>query len=486
MNFPLITKLLGILVLIIGGCLLFPAFWGWYYGEPEVWSILITVGICTVVGGGLFFGSRAKRKKGLTTRDGMAIVGLGWFIMSGFGCLPFIFSGVFPGAAGVVDAFFETMSGFTTTGATVLTDIEKVPRCLLFWRSMTHWLGGMGIVVLFVALMPFLGVGARQLYRQEAPGITHDGFLPKIRETARTLWLIYVGISALETVLLLGTGMPLFESLCHTFGTMATGGFSTWNSSIGHYNSVEVDVIITVFMLSAGVNFGLYYMMFGGKTKLALRDVELRAYFAIFVVGTLAVTANLWGAKVYGGLAESLRYASFQVTALLTTTGYGTANFDSWPAFSKVLLVTFMFIGGCAGSTGGGMKVIRLILLVKSASLQIYRAYHPGAALTVKIGGVPVPEETCHAVNGFFVIAIGLIAAVTLFVAMFGYDIVTSFTAVVATFWNIGPGLAKVGSIETYAFFPPAVKAVLAVCMALGRLELFTVLVLFSPSFWKR
>ncbi|MFH1538518.1 MAG: potassium transporter TrkG [bacterium] len=486
MNFPLISKLLGIIVLIIGGCLLFPAVWGWYYGESEVWSILIAAGICAAAGAGLFFGPGAAGKKGLTTRDGMAVVGLGWFIMSAFGCLPFVFAGVFPGPAGVVDAFFETMSGFTTTGATVLTDIEKLPRCLLFWRSMTHWLGGMGIVVLFVALMPFLGVGARQLYRSEAPGITHDGFLPKIRETARTLWFIYVGISALETILLLGAGMPLFEALCHTFGTMATGGFSTWNKSIAHHDNLGIDIIITIFMLSAGVNFGLYYMMIGGKMKHAVRDAELRVYLAIFAVSTLAVTANLWGAKVYEGVGEALRYASFQVASLLTTTGYCTANFDVWPPFSKALLVSLMFIGGCAGSTGGGMKVIRLIVLAKSASLQIYRAYHPGAALTVKIGGNPVPEETCNSVNGFFIISMGLIAAATLFVAMFGYDIVTSFTAVVATFWNIGPGLARVGSIETYAFFPPAVKAVLAVCMALGRLELFTVLVLFSPSFWKR
>ncbi|MEW5946464.1 MAG: potassium transporter TrkG [bacterium] len=486
MNYGVLSRLLGILVLIMGGCMVFPALWGVYYGERETWAMASGIAACAVGGAALLALGRRSRAAVMTRRTGIAVVGLGWIAAAAFGCVPFVVAGTFPGAAGVIDAYFETMSGFTTTGSTVLVDIEAVPKCLLFWRSMTHWLGGMGIIVLFVALMPFLGVGARQLYRSEVPGPTHDGFTPKIRETARMLWLIYLGITALETFMLLGTGMGLFDSLCHTFGTMATGGFSTKNASIGHYGDLNVEIIVIFFMASVGVNFGLYYQVLRGGAGALPADTEFRAYTGLLLAGTCAVTINLYAAGVYGSVWSALRNASFQVTSILTTTGYGTANFNEWPPFSKTLLVVFMFIGGCAGSTGGGMKVIRAVVLAKSAFHSVYRTFHPEAQLTLRIGGAPIPEQTRVQIMEFFVWAFGIFAAASLVAAAFGCDVVTSVTAVAATLWNIGPGLERVGAIENYAFMHPFVKLILSLCMVMGRLELFTVLALFSPSFWKR
>jgi trk system potassium uptake protein TrkH len=486
LNWRIMARLLGLLIMLLGASMIFSAAWGFYYGERDAWAIVGSMAVCALTGGSLFFMGRGAPQRDVNRREGLAMVGLGWLVGAAFAALPFVLAVNSPGFTGWADAYFESMSGLTTTGASILSDIEANSRCILFWRSFTHWLGGMGIIVLFVAIMPFLGVGGRQLFKSEVPGPTPEGLQPKILHTARILWYIYIGISALETIALMICGMDLFDSLCHTFGTMATGGFSTKNMSVAQFHSAPIDMVITLFMFAAGLNFALYFIALRGQLKQALNDPELKIYAALVGLGTLAVTINLMGAGTYDSIWSALRYSVFQVVSVQTTTGFGTANFDTWPPFSKILLVALMFVGGCAGSTGGGMKVVRIAVIAKYAMQSVVRTYHPEAVLTVRMGRTVVPRQVVGQILGFFACAMALFVGGSLVVAAFGHDVVTSTTSVAATLWNIGPGLARVGSVENYGFFHPAVKIFLSILMAMGRLELFTILVLFSPAFWRR
>ena len=491
MNFRIIGRLLGLLILVLGGCMTFSLLWGLYYHERDSLAVLEAMALCGLAGGGLLLYGRGAPARDVNRREGLAVVAMGWLVGALFAALPFILASNSPEFSNniierLANSYFESMSGLTTTGASILTDIEANEKCILFWRSFTHWLGGMGIIVLFVAIMPFLGVGGRQLFKSEVPGPTPEGLQPKILQTARILWLIYIGISAAETVALMLCGMDLFDALCHTFGTMATGGFSTKNASVGQFNSASIDIVITFFMFVAGINFGLYFLAITGDLKKAYRDPELRAYCLLIVVCIVLVTVFLMGNSLYTGVGQALRYASFQVLAIQTTTGFGTANFDTWPPFVKALFVILMFVGGCAGSTGGGMKVVRVMVLMRFGVQSITKVFHPEAVLSVKLGRSAVPRQVVQQIVGFFVCAVSLFALGTLVTAAFGYDIVTSASSVAATLWNIGPGLARVGSVENYAFMHPFVKFFLSVLMAMGRLELFTILVLFNPLFWKR
>ncbi len=492
MNWRVVCKLLGVLFVFVGLSMLFSLLWAVHFGETSphapdapmspVAAFLVSIGISCALGGALVLVGR-KSREDVFRKEGLFVVGVGWLLTAALGALPYIFSGVLPGG---VDAYFESMSGFTTTGSTVLVDIESAPKGILFWRDFTHWLGGMGIIVLFLAVLPVLGAGGKQLFRSEVPGPTPDGLRPRIRETATILWAIYFAFSVAEALLLWVQGMSLFEAQCHTFGTMATGGFSTRQSSIGAYG-LGTQITVIAFMVIAGTNFALYYQVLRGKGIRLFKNVEWRMYVALLVAGIAVVTLDLLleQGKVYRTFGRALQSASFQVVAIMTTTGYGTDNFDAWPAFSKLLLVVLMFVGGCAGSTGGGMKVARVIILVRAAFLRLEKVFRPQAVRALRIGGAVVSEDTIHSVTGFFVLFMAVFILATLIVAATGADLVTSFSSVAATLNNIGPGLAKVGSIEHYAHLAPLAKVVLSLCMVLGRLELFAILVLFVPAFWK-
>ncbi len=481
MSAQVIARLLGVLLVVLGGTMAFCLPSALYYGEGlAVNALLLSMVITAAVGAGLYMWGRNTRLT-VYRREALAVVGLGWLLIGLFGALPYYFAHTFPT---FIDAYFETVSGFTTTGATVLTDVEAVPKAILLWRMTTHWLGGMGIIVLFVAIFPQLGVGAKQMFRSEVPGPITEGLRPKIKETALALWKIYSLLTLAAAVLLMFCGMEPFEAICHAFSTLATGGYSTKNASIGHYDSVAIDVVITVFMFLAGVNFSLYYLMMRGRVQALWRNGEFRIYMATTIVVSLLIALDI--REIHGEFLQALRYASFQTLAILTGTGFGTDNFDAYPPFSKLLLVCLMFVGGCAGSTAGGMKISRLMVVFKVAYQEIYKVFRPQVRMSVRIGRSVVAEDTVRSILVFFSTFVVIFALGSIFMAALGLDIVTATTSVAACLANIGPGLARVGALENYAHIPAIGKVFLSFCMMLGRLELATLLVLLVPDFWRR
>lgn len=481
MNLVLTLRILGALLLFLGGSLFAPLPFSWYYGDGTWSAFIIAAVICFAVGGLLF--KFCKSPKELTVREGFAVVTFGWTVFAIFGALPYLISGAI---ISPLDAIFETMSGFTTTGSTILTEIEAMPQSLLFWRSLTHWLGGMGIIVLSLAILPMLGVGGMQLFKAEVPGPTADRLKPRIQDTAKMLWGVYVLLTAGETLLLMFGGMSFFDALCHSFATLATGGFSTRNSSIAAYDSSYIDGVVTLFMILAGINFALHFQVLRGKAREFFQSEELRVYLGIILVSTIVIMFFNWSSGSYHQFGQNLRYSIFQVSSIMTTTGFGTADFELWPVVAQYILLLLMFIGGCAGSTGGGMKVARILLLFKHAQVQVFRLIHPRAIRLVKLGNRPVDKEVLQAILGFFALFIGIFVMGSLLVAASGMDIVSAGSAVIACLANIGPGLGSVGPVDNFANVPAFGKTVLIVCMLMGRLELFTVLVLFFPSFWRK
>lgn len=429
-----------------------------------------------------WIGKASNRKISLPPRDGFLFVALAWIFASALGALPFTLAG----KLSYVDAYFETISGFTTTGASILTDIEVMPKSLLLWRSTTHWLGGMGIVVLTVAILPLLGVGGLGLMEAETPGPSVDKITPRISSTAKILWLIYVALTVLEIGLLMAGGMDWFDAVTHTFGTMATGGFSPKNLSVGHYRSGYIDVVITVFMLAAGLNFSLYYKVLAGKAASVFRDTEARTYLGIFAAAALLIAWDLWRGGVFEGFGTSLRYAGFQASSILTTTGFATADFARWPPLSQTVLFLLMFIGGCSGSTGGGIKVIRIIFLSKMAFTEMRYLLNPRGIFGIFVDGKSLRKNIIYDTAAFVLLYIFLLLATTLVVAAGGYDILTSLTSSLATVGNIGPGFGKVGPAFNYAFFPDWIKMWLSFAMLAGRLEIYTIFILFTRAFWRR
>jgi trk system potassium uptake protein TrkH len=482
MNYQRIVYSLSTILMIIGLAMFLPLFWSLYYGEADFYALLLAGSITFLVG--LIGYKKTKLEGNFLNKEVFCLVTMGWFLASFFGSLPYLFAGTFSSFA---DAFFETMSGFTTTGATVLTDIEALPHGLLFWRSLTHWLGGMGIIVLFIALFPSVGIGGMQMFQAETPGGNMTKKLkPRISETAKVLWSIYLLMTIIETVLLCLLGMPLFDALCHAFGTVATGGFSTKNASIGYYNSAGIQWVITIFMFLAGANFALYYKVFSSKKLEAYtRNSEFKLY-VFFVLGAIfLVTSNIY---VGSGntLGESIRQAAFQVVSIITTTGFGTVDFALWPYLGQAILVALMFIGGCAGSTGGGIKVGRILVLLKQAQLELQRSLHPRAVLNLKIDGKSMAQENVINILQFFFLYLVIVFLGTIFMTAGGLDLVTAFTAVVTNLGNVGPGLGLAGPTQNYSFLSSLGKYFLSFLMLLGRLELYTVLVLFQPSFWRK
>jgi trk system potassium uptake protein TrkH len=480
MNITLTLRILGALLLFLAIALLFPVPFSLIYGDGASGAFILAAIISAGCGGILF--SQFNSEKDLSVREGFAIVTFGWTFFALFGALPFVFSGAIPS---YLNAFFETMSGFTTTGSTILTDIEAMPPSLLLWRSLTQWLGGMGIIVLSLAILPMLGVGGMQLFKAEVPGPTTDRLKPRIQDTAKLLWGVYVLLTCIEILLLMAGGMSFFDGLNHAFTTMATGGFSTRNASVAAYNSAYIDWIITIFMFLAGVNFSLHYLALRGKVGDFIRNEEFLFYSSLVIVGTALITMLNMG-DTYPGFLDNLRYSAFQVVSIITTTGFGTADYELWPVLCQYLLVFFMFIGGCAGSTGGGMKVARILLLFKHAQVQVYRLIHPRAVRLVKLGDRPVDKDVMQSILGFFALYLGVFVAASFVMAATGMDLNSAGGSVIATLSNIGPGLGSVGPVDNFAHVPAFGKLVLAFCMLLGRLELFTVLVLIFPSFWRK
>jgi trk system potassium uptake protein TrkH len=482
MRWRFILRTIGVLIFFFGLTMIFPLMVGFYYRDQSLIALLLSMGITVIAGLILYLIFRKAQAEVINQREGMAIVAVGWAAVGLFGALPFYLG---DGCFTFVDAFFESVSGFTTTGASVLTNIEAVSKGLLFWRSFIQWLGGMGIIVLSLAILPFLGVGGMQLYKAEVPTPVPDKLKPRIRDTAMILWKVYALISLAQVIFLVVGGMTLYDALCHTFTTMPTGGFSTKNASVAHFDSVYFDAVIIFFMLLAGINFSLHYQMLRGKTLAFWQDSECRFFLGAVVLLTWAVSFNVFG-TVYQSIGEAVRYGAFQVVSIVTTTGYVTADYEKWPAMSQLILLLCMFLGASAGSTGGGMKCLRILLCFKYCYKELFYLIHPHAVTRVKIGGKTVPDDVMRSVLGFLALYMGLFALSSVLLAGLGVDFTTAFTAVAATIGNVGPGFGMVGPLENYAQIPVLGKWLLIWCMLLGRLEIFTVIILIVPEFWRK
>lgn len=471
----IIAKMLG----VEGAVLLIPAFVAFLYGESDVIQFLI---VSAVLGAIFFiFGRKRPENKVIYAKEGLVIVGLAWILWSLFGALPFVLTGSIPS---YVDAFFETVSGFTTTGSTILTDIEALPKGVAFWRSLTHWIGGMGVLVFVMMLTSLDGEHSMHLMRAEVPGPEADKLVPKARATARILYLMYFVLTAAEVVFLMFGGMSFYDALLHSFSTAGTGGFSNRNASVAYYDSAYIDGVITVFMILFGVNFNLYFLIRLKNWKDALKNEELHAYLGIIAGAVAIVTVNILG--IYGNLVHAFRYASFQVASVITTTGFCTADFNLWPELSKVVLLGIMVIGACAGSTGGGIKVSRFLILVKSIKQEVRRMLHPKAVTIVKINGKRVGNDTIRSVYIYFISYILVMMVSILLVSINNFDFATTFSSVLTTLNNVGPGISMVGPVENFHMFSPLSKLVFCMDMLLGRLEIFPYLLLMSPELWRR
>ena len=480
MNIRLVLKSVGILLLCEVISLIPSIIVTLIYQEQNVSAFLYTILIIISVAVPLLM--IKTKNKNMYARDGFAIVALGWIVMSFFGALPFVFSGAIPS---LIDSFFETSSGFTTTGASILTNVEVLPKGILFWRSFTHWIGGMGVIVLTLAILPSLGARGMQMMKAESPGPNPSKLVPRVGETAKILYGIYIIITIVEISLLVLSGMPLYDSFIHTFGTVGTGGFSSMNLSIGAYNNVTAEVIITVFMFISGANFTLYYYMMKGNLLAPFKDEEFRSYFGIVVVAIALITLDV-NAHVFHNIWESLRHASFQVVSIITTTGYASTDFEKWTMFSKMILLILMFIGGCAGSTGGALKNIRVLLLFKIMKRELLQIIHPRAVYSVRLGKKAVDERTLSEVLGFFFMYITVFVAGVLIVSLDNFDWSTTISSVAATLGNIGPGFGVVGATGNYSSLSDLSKLTLSILMIIGRLEIYPILLLGMPSFWKR
>ena len=480
-NFKLIFRLLGMLLLIEGLFMLSCIIISLIYRDNDIGALAIS-GLISIGAGGFAWVATRKASTNLSARDGFLIVSMGWILFSLFGSLPFYLSREIPN---YTDAFFETVSGFTTTGASILNDIEALPHALLFWRSMTQWLGGMGIIVMSLAILPLLGIGGMQLFVAEVPGPAPDKFHPRIKETAKRLWAIYIIFTFSETILLLFGGMNLFDAICHSFTTMATGGYSTKQASIAHWDSPYIHYVITLFMFLAGTNFTLSYFAMHLQFKKVFRNEEFRFYISFVVGFILLVTGVLFFAQ---GLPfeKSFRDAAFQVVSIITTTGFVTADYLTWVSVLGVLIFMLMFFGGSAGSTGGGIKILRVMLFVKNSAVELRRLIHPNAVIPVRFNGNAVSPEIINNVFAFISFYILTMIISVIIMAGMGYDLNTSLGAVAATLGNIGPGIGEVGPVFNYAHLPGFGKWFLSFLMLIGRLELFTVLIIFSPGFWRK
>lgn len=479
MNYKVIKHVIGWVLKIESVCMLLPFLCALVYSEKDmllVYSMCIC--ICAFFGFGLSF--KSPERKAMYAKEGFVIVALSWIVMSIFGALPFYISKHIPS---FVDALFETVSGFTTTGASILKDVEALPKSHLLWRSFTHWLGGMGVLVFLVAILPLSGGDNFYLMKAESTGPSVSKLVPKVKSTAKILYGIYVVMTIVQIVFLVLGGMDIFDSITLSFGTAGTGGFAIKNSGLSEYSSYS-QIVITIFMILFGVNFSLYYLALLGKGKSVLKSDELRAYIGIVLFSIIVISINCF--NIFGNWFDAIKHSAFQVGSIITTTGYSTCNYDLWPSLSKTVLVGLMFVGACAGSTGGGIKVSRIIILVKSIVKEIKIAAHPKAIHKITMDNRPVEHETVRAVNVFMAAYLIIFAFSLLLISIDNFDFTTNFTAIAATINNIGPGLAKVGPVENFSLFSPLSKIVFIFNMLVGRLEIFPLLVLLSPYTWKK
>lgn len=481
MNFGLVARVLGNLLLIEGAVLTIPVGISLYFAERgAVIGFLLSMGVLGLTG--LFLSNVPAKSPRLKAREAIAIVTLGWVIVSFFAALPMVLSGAVPS---FVDAFFEAVSGLTTTGATVLTQVEALPKGVLFWRSLLHWLGGMGILVLTLAILPTLGVVGFQVFKAESPGPTPDKFTPRIAATSKILYTIYTALTALMVVAVRATGVPWLESFILAFGAVGTGGFTPFNDSImGWSSNRPLMVVLAASMLLAGVNFALYYDLLKGRWKQVWSNSELRLYLGITLAAVLAISLNLYG-RVYGTIGETVRQAWFQVSSVMTTTGYSSADFDLWPSFSKGILFALMFIGGSAGSTSGSVKVVRLLVTAKVVKREIAHVLHPQAARPVIVNGRVMSSDVVHGVVSFLLLYIAVFALGSLVISLEGVDLISAMSATAATLGNVGVGFGAVGPRAGFAGLSAASKLFLSFLMLLGRLELFPLLAVLSPNFWR-
>lgn len=479
MNYGVIIYFLGWLLDFEGFFLMLPCLVGAIYREDDALFFALTALTCLSTG---FIMTRFKPKnKALYAREGFVIVALSWFLLSLFGALPFVLSGVIPS---YVDALFETASGFTTTGATILASVEDMPKCINFWRTFTHWIGGMGVLVFMMAVVPLADGRNMYLMKAESPGPTVGKLVPRIKSTAKILYGMYIALSVIEFVFLLAGRMSVYDALTTTFGTAGTGGFGIYNDSIAGFSSY-LQIVITVFMIAFGVNFTFYYLLILGKRwKDAFKMSEIRAYFGIILAAIIAISVNVQGLFANG--FEAVKHVAFQVGSIITTTGYSTVDFNQWPEFSKTILLLLMFVGACAGSTGGGMKVSRMIIWFKTFCKELKVMIHPRNVYKVSVDGRKVEHEVIRSVNVFLVAYIIVYMVSVLLISLDGFDFLTNFSSVAATINNVGPGFNLVGPMENFALFSPVSKLVLIFDMIAGRLELFPLLLLLSPSTWKK
>ncbi len=478
MNIKRVFHTLGVVLCCEAFLMILPLVCAFIYGEKEYTSFLISILLCLFAG--LLLVALKSKNRSIYSKEGFIIVALSWIVLSLFGCIPFVISGYIPN---FVHAFFETVSGFTTTGASIISDVEALPKSLLFWRSFTHWIGGMGVLVFLVALLPLSGGSNLYLMKAESTGPSVSKLVPKVKSSAKILYGIYIGLSVIMLILLLLGGMSFFDALTHMFGTAGTGGFGIMNDSIGGY-SPYLQNVITIFMILFGIDFSVYYIILLRKFKLLLQSSEVKTYLEILAVSTLIICINC--VDLFENIWVSLRHSAFQVSSIMTTTGFSTCDFDKWPEFSKSILVLLMFIGACAGSTGGGIKVSRIMIFLKSIAKEVAIAAHPKLTKKIQMGGKNIEHETVRSVNVFMAAYLSIFVVSILLISFDNFDFTTNFTSVVATLNNIGPGLAKVGPTSNFSGFSDFSLLVLSFDMLVGRLEVFPMLVLFSKYTWKK
>ncbi len=483
MRWKVTLRLVGIVICLVGIAQLLPAIVSWYY-QDDMLGVFLVSGLLALIPGIMLvlFCQTKNADPAMNHKQGIVLVVLGWFCASLFGSLPFVLSGLFPH---FTDCFFESVSGFTTTGASVLSDVESFPPSILFWRSLTQWLGGMGIILLSLAVLPFLSVGGMQLYKTEVPGHTSDRLRPRLRDTAKFLWVTYLSLTAAEVILLFLGGMSLFDSCCHTFSTVSTGGFSTKNGSIKAFSSLYVEIIIIVFMYLAAVNFALHFRLFRGKISGYIYNSEFRFFTYAILMVCLIISLFIWG-DVFGSYLQAIRYSLFQTVSVMTTSGFVTGDYGLWGTFPLIVLLLCMLCGGMAGSTSGGLKFVRVLLLGKQASRELKMLVHPRAVLHVKMDQKRISDDVLKGVCGFVLLYLGLIFVFTMVLSVVDLDVLTALGSVVACSGNIGPGPGCGGLMSSYANFSLLGKWLLTLCMFLGRLEIYTVIILLFPEFWKQ
>lgn len=478
MNYSIIIYIIGWILKLEAAFMVLPCITAIIYQEEAGFAFLITMALCLLAG--IPLTAKKPGNKVFYTKDGFVTVALSWIVLSIAGALPFMLSRSIPHP---IDALFETVSGFTTTGASILSNVEALPHCMLFWRSFTHWIGGMGVLVFILCLLPLTGGYHMNLMKAESPGPSVSKLVPKVQSTAKILYGIYFGLTLLEIILLLIGKMPLFDTLCTAFGTAGTGGFGVRNSSIADY-STYLQVVITVFMILFGVNFNIYFLLLTKKFMQAFKSEELRYYLGIIAVSILVITFNV--RHMFGSIGTALQQASFQVGSIITTTGFATTDFNQWPVVSRTILVMLMFVGACAGSTGGGVKVSRFVILCKTVGKELHLFLHPNAVKKVKMDQKSIPHEVVRSTNIFMIVYVLIFALSVLLVGFNNFDLTTNFTAVAATLNNIGPGLELVGPTQNFALFSGFSKCVLIFDMLAGRLEIFPLLLLFVKDTWKK